>query len=208
MVSLLLAVALQASAQTAVRKTGKAGNSRTSPARNSMVETSPGLCFQPGVGWQRNPGTVPPPTVDATLSGGKQAHSAGCGGISTDKKELAASVETRAKPGSVTSFHIDSPRHRNGGIGLNSMRTTPSAVPSAEASPDEYSAQVGDRAFHVYISHIKLRRLIRNAPDFRTRMKLERLENNPVPKLHHGQVAGKPTGERIRPQRPKRNNGK
>ena len=207
LVSLLLAAALQVSAQTGVGKTGKSGDTRISPARNSMAESSSRLCFEPGLGWRRNPATVHAPTVDATLSGGKQARSAECDGILTDKKELAASG-TRAKPGAVDSFQANSQVHRNGGIRMNPMRTTPIAVPSTEAAPTEYAALVGKRAFHAYISPIKLRRLIRNGPDFRTRMKLEQLENKPVTKLHQGQVADKPAVESLRTQRLKRHNGK
>jgi hypothetical protein len=133
----------------------------------------------------------------------------------TDKKGLGAGVEAlailhpnrtirsagSAKTGTVTSLQV-TPFHPNGSAGLNSMRMTPSAMPSA----DEHSDQVGERAFHAYISSIKLRRLIRNAPDFRTRMELQQLQNKPPTKLHHarvdtktGQVTGKPLqGERVR----------
>ena len=77
---------------------------------------------------------------------------------------------------------------------------------ASEAGPDEHSDLVGERAFHAYISSIKLRRLIRNAPDFRTRMKLQQLQNNPATKLHHarvdtktGQMASRPLqGEHVR----------
>lgn len=234
----LLAAAPEASPQTAssgpprsqamVRKTG---NGRSSPARNSMAEASPVLCFQPGVGWQRiltaqptgsaardasgPAGGANPPSVDASLLSAQQAHSAQCPGILTDKKALGAGVETlailhpnrtirsagSAKTGTVTSLQV-TPFHPNGSAGLNSMRMTPSAMPSA----DEHSDQVGERAFHAYISSIKLRRLIRNAPDFRTRMELQQLQNKPPTKLHHarvdtktGQVTGKPLqGERVR----------
>ena len=240
----LLAAAPEASPQTAssgppasqaaVRKTGKVASSTSSAARNSIATPSPGLCFQPGVGWQRNltgqpsgsatqpasasAGGANPPTVDARLLIAKQPHSADCGGILTEKKELGGGIETSAilspnqairsaastKVGAVTSLQV-TPFHPNGSAGLNSMRTTPSAMLSApthfasDAGPDEHSDLVSERAFHAYISSIKLRRLIRNAPDFRTRMKLEQLQNNPATKFHHArvdrktrQVAGRP----------------
>ena len=136
-----------------------------------------------------------------------QPHSAKCGGILTDKKEPGPASETSAilspnratrsaastKHGAVTSLQV-TPFHPNGSAGLNSMRTMPSAMPSApmhfasDAGPDEHSDLVGERAFHAYISPIKLRRLIRNTPDFRTRMKLKQLQNNPATKSHHGSV--------------------
>jgi hypothetical protein len=247
---LLLAAAPEASPQTtpssppanqaAVRKAGKAGSSRSSRARNSIAAPSLGLCFQPGVGWQRNltgqpsgsatqsasasGGGAKPPSVDASLLSANQPHSAKCGGILTDKKEPGAGVETSAilspnqtipsaasrKSGAVTSLQV-TPLHPSDSAGLNSIRTTPSAMQStpthvaSDAGPDAYSDLVGERAFHAYISPVKLRRLIRNAPGFRTRMKLEQLQNNPPTKLHHArvdrktrQVTGKPPqGERV-----------
>lgn len=247
---LFFAAVLQAPPQTAsanppgsqavVRKTGKTGNSRSSPARNSMASTA--LCFQPGAGWQRIPagqpngsstrdasepaGAANPPSVDAMLMSAKQAHPAECGGILTAKIELRSGVETSAilspnrairsagsmKLGAVNSFQVSSPLHPNESAGLNPTRTTPSAQPpvpthfASQAGPDEYSDLVGERAFHPYISSIKLRRLIRNAPDFRTRMKLQQLQNDSATRLHHergdpktGQLAGKPLqGEPVR----------
>jgi hypothetical protein len=245
-----LAAALEARSQTApgsplsnqalVHKTGKPGNSKTLPVRNPTTVASPGLCFQPGVGWQPNAtgqpsgsatqpasasaGGANPPSVDASLLNAKQPHSARCGAILTDKKELGAGVETSpilspnpaigaagsAKSGPVTSLQGNSPLHPNS---FDSMRTTPNAKPSAPtrfastAGPAGPSEQGDDRAFHAYISSIKLRRLIRHAPDFRTRMKLQQLQNNPATKVHHaradtktGQLAGKPLqGKRVRP---------
>jgi hypothetical protein len=225
----LLAAAPEARPQTGsssppgvVRKTGKTGNSRSSPAQNSMAASSPVLCFQPGVGWQRIPTGQPngsatgdasgppaaanPPAVDARLLSAKQAQSAACAGILPDKQELGAGVGTltilnpnrairsaaSAKPGAVPSFQVNSLLHPNGSAGLNSVRMTPGAMPSAsthfasEAEPDDYADQLGGRAFHAYISPIKLRRLIRNAPDYRTRKKLQQL--NPATKLHHAKV--------------------
>jgi hypothetical protein len=49
-----------------------------------------------------------------------------------------------------------------------------------EVGPETNPDQLDIRAFHAYISSIKLRRLIRDAPDFRTRIKLQRLESNPA----------------------------
>jgi hypothetical protein len=225
--------------QAVVRRTGKAGNGSASLARNSMANASPVFRFQPGVGWQRIPagqpngsstrdasgpaGAVNPASVDAKSMSAKQAGPGESAGILLEKERLGAGVETSAilspnrairstgstKLGAVTSLQA-TPFHPNGSTGLNSMRTTPSAMPSAptqfasEDGPDEHSDLVGERAFHAYISSIKLRRLIRNASDFRTRMKLQQLQNNPPTKLRRARVdrktrpvAGKPRqGER------------
>jgi hypothetical protein len=229
----LLAAAPKASPQTAssgpsahqeiVRKTGQPGNSRSSSARNSIAKTSPGLCFQPGVGWQpiaSGPAGGPSPhSVYPTSLSAKQAHSFECPGILTGKGELGAGIGTSAilnpnrsirsagsaKLGAVTSS--GAPLHPNS-AGVHSMTVAPSAVTSApkhfasEAGPDEHADQLGARAFHAYISSIQLRKAIRNAPDFRTRMKLQQLQNDRATKLHNTRIdakADKPThGERVR----------
>jgi hypothetical protein len=215
------------SSQEIVRKSGKPGNSRSLPAHKSMAEASPGLCFQPGVGWQRmltaqhhgSGGTeahgsadgANPHSVYPTSLGAKRAHSVECPGILTDKGELGAGVGTpailnpnrsirsagSAKPGSVTSSQVHAPLHPSSNVGLHSMAVIPSAVPTApthfasEAGPDEHADQLDARTFHAYISSIKLRKSIRNASDFRTRMRLQQLQNNPSTKLHNPRVDAK-----------------
>jgi len=199
----LLAAAPEASPQTgSVHKTGKTGNSRSSPAGKSMAEPSPVLCFQPGVGWRRVPtgqphgsatGDASGPAEEAKLLSAKQARSDECVETLRDKKGLRGSIETPAilnpdravtKPGAFTPLQVNSPLHPNG---------------SAASEAYEDSDQVGGRAYHAYISPIKLRRLIRNAPDYRTRKKFQQLQNHSAPKLHHaradtkpGQLAGRP----------------
>src|SRR6267154_3769841 len=50
--------------QVAVRKIGKSGNNGSSSATGATAGALPGLCFQPGVGWQS---ILPePPGVPAT----------------------------------------------------------------------------------------------------------------------------------------------
>lgn len=229
----LLAIAPEASPQTAsssppasqeiVRKSGKPGNSRGSPARKSIAHASPGLCFQPGVGWQR---ILAGQHNGSAAPGAKQAQSVECPGISTNKGELGAGAGTpailnpnrsirsagSARPSSVTSSQVHAPLHPSSNAGLHSMAMIPNAAPSApthfasEAGPDEHADQLGARAFHAYISSIKLRKSIRNAPDFRTRMRLQQLQNNPATKLYNprvdaktGRVASRPPhGERDR----------
>src|ERR1700759_4370291 len=80
-----------AASQEIVRKSGKPGNSSGSPARKSIAEASPGLCFQPGVGWQRSPTEKHNGSV---VSGAKQTHSFECSGILTDKGESGAGAGT------------------------------------------------------------------------------------------------------------------
>ena len=90
-------------------------------------------------------------------------------------------------PGTVTKLQMNSPQHPHGSASFESGVTTPSAIPpvptyagSEAEQPNARADQVNLRAFHAYVSPIKLRRLIRNAPDYRTRIKLQQLENNPA----------------------------
>jgi hypothetical protein len=210
--------------QVVSRQTRKAGNSRSSLTTGAIPGALPGLCFQPGVGWQRVPpepsgapaklGTNASPGLEASgsasganpqsiyaqSSSSKPARSSECGGTSTNQKALIAGTEEftmfnrRAsirsagftKPGTVPTLQMNSTQHAHGSAGLESGATTPSAMPpsptyiASEAEPDARADQVNLRAFHAYVSSIKLRRLIRNAPDYRTRVKLQQLENNPA----------------------------
>jgi hypothetical protein len=259
----LLAAAPEASPQTAqsgpptrqvaVRKTGKLGNNGSSLATGTTPGPLPGLCFQPGVGWQsilpEPPGVPAKPGTNGSIglevsrstsvanaqsiyarsSSAKQAYAAECSGNSINKKTLGAGVEKftilnrpqamrsagSTKPGTVTSLHVNSPYHNapyhaNGSAGLESVGMTPGAMPTtpayfaSEAESDAHPDEVGVRAFHAYTSSIKLRRLIRDAPDFRTRIKLQQLQNNPATQPHKARVgiktgaaAGRPLeGER------------
>ena len=226
---LLLAANTEASPQTAQggppagqvvsRQTRKLGNSRSSLTTGAIPGTLPGLCFQPGVGWQRvppEPSGAPaklganaapgleasganPQSIYAQSSSAKPAHSSDCGGTSNQKALIAGAEEVTifnrpasirsagsTTPGTVTKLQMNSPQHPHGSASLESGVTTPSAIPpvptyaGSEAEPNARADQVNLRAFHAYVSPIKLRRLIRNAPDYRTRIKLQQLENNPA----------------------------
>ncbi len=235
----LLVTAPQATPQTApggppthhvvMGKTGKPGNSRSSPPPGSRSSASRGLCFQPGVGWQsdlterpseaatRNTGTsigldiggsagrANPKSVYARLSSAKQADAVQCAAILTEKRAPEAEVGKftildhssairsagSTKPGSVVPLQASLPFHPSGSEGLKPVWMTPSATPSAakylgsETGPGEPADEMNGRAFHAYISSIKLRKAIRSAPDFRTRIKLEQLQNDPAMKRHN-----------------------
>ncbi len=152
------------------------------------------------------------PSSYARPSSAKQVYAAGCPGNSVDKKALGAGVEKftilnrpQARPGAVASLHVNSPYHANGGAGLEPQRMMPGAMSptptdlATEADPGLRSDQVSLRAFHAYISSIKLRRLIRNAPDFRTRVKMQQLQNNPATRLHKARVDTKTGAVATRP---------
>jgi len=193
------------------------------------VPATPGTNGSIGLEVSRSTSVANAQSIYAQSSRPKQAYAAECAGNSINKKALGAGVEKftilnrlgtirpagSTKPGTVTSLHVNSPYHNspyhaNGSAGLESVGMTPSAMPPAptyfasETESDAHPDQVGVRAFHAYTSSIKLRRLIRNAPDFRTRIKLQQLQNNPATQLHKARVgiktgaaAGRPLhGER------------
>jgi hypothetical protein len=235
--------------QVAARKMGKLGNNGSSPARGATPEALPGLCFQPGVGWQsilpEPPGVPATPgthgsiglevsrsisvanaqSIYARSSSAQQAQSAECAGNPINKKALGAGVEKftilnrpqtmrsagSTKPGTA-SLHVNSPYHANASAGLEPVGMMPSAMPpvptyfASEAESDAHPDQVGVRAFHAYTSSIKLRRLIRNAPDFRTRIKLQQLQNNPATQLHKARVVTKAGAAARRPPQGERAN--
>ena len=235
--------------QVALRKTGKLGNNGSSPAIGATPAAMPGLCFQPGVGWQsilpEAPG-VPatrdtntsivlaergsasganPESVYARFSNAKQVQSAECAGNSANKKALGAGVDftilnhpqtiRRAgstNPGTVTSRHVNPPYHAHGSAGLEAVRMMPSAMPPAptyfasETESNARSDQVGVRAFHAYTSSIKLRNLMRNAPDFRTRIKLQQLQNNLATQPHQTRVGTETGATASRPRHGERAN--
>jgi len=231
--------------QVAVRKIGKSGNNGSSSATGPTPGALPGLCFQPGVGWQsilpEAPG-VPatrdtntsiglaerglasganPESVYARFSNAKQVQSAECAGNSANKKALGAGVDftilnhlqtiRRAgstKPGTVTSRHANPPYHAHGSAGLEAVRMMPSASTyfASETESNARSDQVGVRAFHAYTSSIKLRRLMRNAPDFRTRIKLQQLQNNLATQPHQTRVGTETGAAASRPRHGERAN--
>ncbi len=82
------------------------------------------------------------------------------------------------KPGDAASRHASSPL------------TRPSYLASA-AESDARANQVGALPFRAYISSIKLRRLIRNAPNFQTRIKLQQLQDTPGIQLRKEKAGNK-----------------
>jgi hypothetical protein len=233
---MLLAAAPEAIAQTvqsgpptrqvALRKMGKSGSNGSSPATGATSGAMPGLCFQPGVGWQSilpepsgapaTPGTHGSKGLEVSRST-NAAHAQSmyarsssaqreteCGGNSINKTALGSGVERftilnrpqsmrsagLTKRGTVTSLRVNSPYYANRSAGLEPVGIAPAPTHFAsETESDAHPDQVGVRAFHAYTSSIKLRRLIRNASDFRTRIKLQQLQNNP--QLHKAKAAAR-----------------
>jgi hypothetical protein len=214
------------SSQVAAGKSGKPRNNRRSGATSGA---SPSLCFQPGVGWQSTFTDQPiepesglaseakRQSANPRLPGVQPAHSTDCAGNVTDERipgvgvgkkftplnRAIGSAGSMTKPGKVTPrpVYLNGAGILNGSGASKPARMTPSAVASAptSAAPEAPADQPGGRAFHAYISSIKLRRLIRNASDFRTRIKLQQLQNNPANQPHHARGDTKPGSAAGRP---------
>jgi hypothetical protein len=172
--------------QLVVRQTRKSGRNRESSAVGAISAVAPGLCFQSGVGWRSilpEPPGAPGRNSSigfAAVSPISAAHATQCAGILANKRVLEAEGEKfdlshlsrtmrsagPAKSGEVASHRADSPL------------TRPTNLASA-AEPDAGADQVGALPFRAYASPIKLRRLIRKAPDFKTRIKLQQLQSGP-----------------------------
>jgi hypothetical protein len=207
------------SSQVAARKSGKSGNSRGSLAAGAIPAAS--LCFQPGVGWQRTlteqttePASAPASggnrqSANPRLSSAQPAHSDECAdklpdergfGVGVGKKfstlnRTIGSTGSTTNPGTVTPRQLNSPAYLNGSSAPQPARTTLNAAPTPaalKAGQGAPSDQPEGRAFHAYTSSIKLRRLIRDAPDFRTRIKLQQLQDHSGNQLHHARVDTKP----------------
>ena len=184
------------------RKTGKSENNGSSSVIGTTLGAKTGLCFQPGVGWQR---ILPEPATQGAHGQSELAsarppdqssaqQAAKCAGNSINKTALGTGVEElttlnrhqtmrsgrSTKPGTVASIHVNSP-----------YRAPAPTYFASEAESDAHPDVVGVGAFHAYTSSIKLRRLIRNAPDFRTRAQLQQLQNGPAAQPHKARAATK-----------------
>ena len=177
----------------------------------SAPSALPGLCFEPGVGWRRNfpaqsglprerntpaeNGSTGGPPSNADRPFGdrlrtKQTRSTECTGVSRNEEVLSGTLPSAdsTKPRTRPSLQAHAQHHAHGSTAL--AKGTPGVMPStpgysaAENKADTNPDQPSIRTYHAYISSIKLRRLIRNAPDFRTRMRLQQLENHPAKQLH------------------------
>lgn len=188
--------------QLVVRQTHKAARSRSSLTTGTTPAAAPGLCFQPGVGWQsiipetagapaRLEGVSPTGAAHARSSDAKPANAAQCAGLpakrvlESDREKfepfhLPGTMRSAGpvKPGDAASRHASSPL------------TRPSYLASA-AESDARANQVGALPFRAYISSIKLRRLIRNAPNFQTRIKLQQLQDTPGIQLRKEKAGNK-----------------
>jgi hypothetical protein len=154
-------------------------------------ESSP-LCFQPGIGWQRLP-DVP------SASGGhpmKKAASPGIAGAHPFGTSQGISGQCGSSPASTVSVEELKPGNPV------SSRSATKPVPHSAVSLSQVAGS-GDsadavRTFgnHAYISPIKLRRMMRNASDLETRLKLQQLSNRMAGKAVHSSANYQPGKQR------------
>jgi hypothetical protein len=160
------------------------------------------LCFKPGVGWQNlaeisgtadaqekqtgAPGVAKrsgaahkisaecpsSPAAAEVLQGGKPTMTSTLtdSALTDQIKSLQSQDSWQANLGLNPAGSLTSPRHRTG---LASHSAISSYHPAGRNSSNEVQAF----AAHAYISPIKLRRMIRDAPDEETRMKLRKLND-------------------------------
>jgi hypothetical protein len=154
-------------------------------------ESSP-LCFQPGVGWQ----TVP--QVPSASSGHSETKAsapaiAGAHPLGTSQ---GVSGQCGSSPASSVTVEVLKP-----GTPVGSRSTmkpiSHSAVSLSQVGGSGDSADAV-RAFgnHAYISPIKLRRMMRNAPDLETRIKLQELSSRVSGKAVHSSGVNQPGKQR------------
>jgi hypothetical protein len=155
----------------------KTGNSR---ALGKVARESTPLCFQPGVGWQ----TVPQaPSAFAGHSATK-ASAPGVAGAHPLGTSHGGSGQCGGSPASSIAVEVlkqESP--------VSSRSTTKPVSHSTSLSQLAGSVDSADvvQAFanHAYISPIKLRRMMRNAPDLKTKIKLQELSGRGADKAVH-----------------------
>jgi hypothetical protein len=205
------------------QKSSGVSNVRSTLASGSVPGKSRGLCFQPGIGWQRLPQsfdssaqktslvgsstateTGAPPlgsnsgTANALPSGAGQANLDQCPGIMASATAPAAVVETMVT-GEQSKAANSNLRTTNANFGaqdwlnVNTLLNPASSTASTRLTmglssslsiskhfsqgtePNPSADSVQEFEAHAYVSPIKLRTMMRSAPDLETRLKLQRL---------------------------------
>jgi hypothetical protein len=168
------------------------GNKTGNPRAFGKVagESSP-LCFQPRVGWQ----TVP---QAPSASGGHSVTKAGAPGVA-GAHPLGTSQGGSGQCGGLPASSVRLEELKPGSQ-VSSQSTTKSVSHSASLSQVAGSVDSADavQAFgnHAYISPIKLRRMMRNAPDLETKIKLEELSGRVADKAVHSSGNDRPGKQR------------
>jgi hypothetical protein len=163
------------------------------------------VCFQPGIGWQRVPmGNLSEPDTPGScnsdkIEGGKSATGASSQSAYAQPNSARQGLAPEAgiddvtagdHPQAVTSAHSTGMNtaalyslpgnslasRRRGPTAMSSMRSGGTNL-SSGSQPEVSTDQVKDLKSHAYVSSIMVRRMIRNASDLQTRIKLQELQS-------------------------------
>ena len=172
----------QPAAQTGSHKAAKRGDVRGALATGAISKDSV-LSFEPGIGWHLVP----------------------MGKLSVSETP-SDSIPGRVEPSAESRLNTD--YTKSSGVSSQLMRQPIPIRPrgthlSSGARADVSSGRIADLESHAYISPIKLRIMIRNAPDLETRIKLQELQEKLVNKSHifMGSSKGSP-GSKGQPKGP------
>ena len=150
-------------------------------------ESSP-LCFQPGVGWQRVP-AAPGASARQPM---EKAASPGIAGA--HPFEINQGISGQCGGSAKSSIPVE--EFRPGSPASSQSTTKPISHSAISLSPVAGSGNSADavQAFgnHAYLSPIKLRRMMRNAPDLQTRLKLQELNNRVAGNTVHSSANKRP----------------
>jgi hypothetical protein len=188
--------------QVAPRKAAKAGNIRGTLTTGTISKESPLLCFRPGIGWQRvpagrlsgadTPGCDTSSNIEATESATAESSESGNHGQAT-----ASGGATRMNAGTLASLSGTSLFNPASSAGSGRRMVPPGSMPSGSthrasgSEPGVSADQVKDLKSHAYVSSITVRRMMRNASDLQTRIKLQELQSKLSNKTHVSTVSSK-----------------
>jgi len=194
------------------QQSSSASNVRGMLATGSVRGESQGLCFQPGIGWQRVPQTFVSSTqktspvgsstrttaVSAASAGMNQVSQDQCAGIMTKAtaqgaiaEDIVAGKQPHAADSNIRTTNanlgvqnwLDTDTLLNPASSSAATRLTMGLSPdlpgskhfSQGAGPGSSASSIEEFQGHAYVSPIKLRKMMRNAPDLETRLKFRRL---------------------------------
>jgi hypothetical protein len=197
------------------QKPSSVSNVRSKLATGSVPGESQGLCFQPGIGWQRVPqnsvdfthntspvgGSTSRTEVGASSSGMSQVSQDQCAGTMTNASARGAVVEnivagkqSHAADSNIRTTNenvgvqnwLDADTVLNPSSSLAATRLTMGLSASLTDSkhfshgtgPSSSESSVQEFESHAYVSPIKLRKMMRSAPDLETRLKLRKLSED------------------------------
>ena len=133
------------------------------PASGAIPGESSPLYFQPGIGWQRAP--------QAAFGPGARAGESSMADKKTTKMNFGAEDWVKA----------NSALNPANSLAFSRLKTGVSPIPysaasfSQHAESDDSLGAAQELGSHAYVSTIKLRKMMRSASDFETRLELEKI---------------------------------